>query len=103
MSTEKTYCIWTTCKKFEPPKPLGCSHLDYICVKERMTKAQFQAKYPEAKFCEDYEEEKSSPARPAKPKQIEVQLGDNAWISNTADDIEEDMWLLGFRDKKEKK
>ena len=57
----KIYCLWASCKKFDPEHPELCLHPDdYIVLDARvaiLSLSSAKEKYPNTKFCEDWEED----------------------------------------------
>uniref|UniRef100_A0A6M3M0R9 Uncharacterized protein n=1 Tax=viral metagenome TaxID=1070528 RepID=A0A6M3M0R9_9ZZZZ len=54
----KRYCLWGSCRKFDPEKPKLCSHDDYICAGKPaciMSLEEAKKAYPKTEFCEDWE------------------------------------------------
>ena len=59
--SEKIYCLWGSCKKFDPEKSELCQSHDHHFVDgmsaASMSLEEAKKKYPDTKFCEDWEAE----------------------------------------------
>jgi len=57
---EKTYCLFGSCRKFDPQKPELCNHHNYICTGKPdcfLSLEEAKKQYPDTKFCEAWEVE----------------------------------------------
>ena len=59
--SEEIYCLWGSCKKFDPENPELCNGPDRCFVTgvpaAMMTLEEAKKKYPDTKFCKDWEAE----------------------------------------------
>lgn len=55
------YCLWASCKKFDPEHPELCLNHDHYIVAglplATMSLSSAKEKYPDAEFCKDWEED----------------------------------------------
>jgi len=63
--SEKIYCLFATCDKFET-----CGHDKHIIVDEKISLIDAKRKYLDAKFCEDWRHEPKCPECKGKIKRI---------------------------------